>query len=522
MLTQNKWISNIEKLKKIKLKVNKILFKKELIKKINNLIPNEKFGILFSGGVDSSFIALICKLSNDSEKGLEKSKIFQKQLKKNPICYVVGLENSEDIEYAKKTAKQLKLKLKIISLDLNKAEKIIKKTTKLLKTDDVTKIGVGSVVYAAMQQAKKDKIKYLFSGLGSEEIFAGYQRHELSKDVQKECWNGLTNMYKRDLKRDFTISNYFKIKLLTPFLDNDIITLAMNIPVKQKLTKDNNKLILRKIANKLGLNKEIAFRKKRAAQYGSKLDRAILRLARKNNFKYKKDYLQSFLKPSLGCLFSSGKDSTYALYQIKKQGYPVKCLININPKNEFSYMYHKSTKEIIELQSKSLNLPLIQINSKGEKEKELKELETALKLAKKNYNIKGIVTGALYSNYQKSRIEKICKKLNLQCFNPLWHKNQEDYMRDLIKNNFKIILTKVAAEGLSKSWLGCVLTDKGVDKLVELNKKIGMSICGEGGEFESLVLDCPLFKKQLKIKKSKTKQESENNADLIVKEVGLG
>ena len=270
MLTEKEWISSIKKLN-VKLNVDKKLLKKELVDKIKYLIPNEKFGILFSGGVDSSFIALVCKL-----------------LKKEPICYCVGLENSEDVEYAQKVAKDLKLKLKIINLSLEDSSKIIEKTTKLLKTDDVTKVGVGAVVYAAMEQAKKDKVKYLFSGLGSEEIFAGYQRHELSKDVQKECWNGLKNMYERDLIRDFTLSNYFKIKLLVPFLEKDIIKLAMNIPVKDKLNKKGNKMVLREIAYSLGLKKEFAFRKKRAAQYGSRIDRAILRLGKRNGFKFKK------------------------------------------------------------------------------------------------------------------------------------------------------------------------------------------------------------------------------------------
>lgn len=334
MFTEKEWIADITQLKNIKIKSDKELLKQKLIEKIKSLIPEKKFGILFSGGVDSSFIALVCKM-----------------LKKDFTCYVVGLENSEDVEYAKKTAKQLNLKLKVINLDLKDAMRVIENTTKLLKTDDVTKVGVGSVVYAAMECAKKDKINHLFSGLGSEEIFAGYQRHERAKDLQKECWNGLMMMYKRDLERDFILSNHFNIKLLVPFLDKDIITLAMNIPAEEKLSEENNKLILRKIAYELGLDKEIAFRKKRAAQYGSKLDRAILRLGKRAGFKFKKDYLSSFLMPSLGVLFSSGKDSTYAMYLMKQKGYPIKCLINLIPENEFSYMYHKPEKGIVKLQS---------------------------------------------------------------------------------------------------------------------------------------------------------------------------
>jgi len=184
-------------------------------------------------------------------------------------------------------------------------------------------------------------------------------------------------------------------------------------------------------------------------------------------------------------------------------------------------MYHKPEKKIINLQAMSLNLPLIQIKTKGEKEKELKELEEILKLAKKTYNIQGIITGALYSTYQKTRVEKICKKLKLKCFSPLWHIDQEEYMKKLVKKNFKMVFTKIAAYGLDKSWLNKIITNKEIDKLSELNKKIGLNVAGEGGEFESLVLNCPLFKKEIKIKEFEIKQESENNADLIIKKTEL-
>lgn len=504
MITEKEWAFEIKKLRNIKIKADKELLKDELITRIKDLVPNERFGILFSGGVDSSFIALVCK-----------------QLKKDFICYVVGLENSEDVFYAKRAAKQIGLNLKVIDIKLDEAERIIEKTTKLLKTDDVTKVGVGCVVYSVLDQAKKDKIKYLFSGLGSEEIFAGYQRHELAKDVQEECWNGLSWMYKRDLERDFKISGHFKIKLLIPFLEKSVIKIAMNIPADEKINRENNKLILRKIASEIGLDKEIAYRKKRAAQYGSRFDRAILRLAKRNKFRYKKDYLASFLKPSLGCLFSSGKDSTYALHLMRQKGYPIKCLINIDVENDFSYMYHKASKEIVKLQAKAMNIPLIQVKTKGEKEKELKELEYAFKTAKKEYGIKGVITGALYSNYQKTRVENICKKLKIECFSPLWHIDQEKLMRELLENNFKIIFTKIAADGLDKSWLGKVITKNEINMLVELNKKVGINIAGEGGEFESLVLNCPVFKKEVKIIDYEIKEESKNNADIIIKKAVL-
>ena len=261
---------------------NKEQLKNTIIDSIKKRIPAKKFGIAFSGGVDSSLIALICK-----------------SLKVKFTCYCVGLENSEDVFYAKKTAKKLKLNLKIIQPSLKEAEKIIRNTAKSLckikNKNLVVNAGVGSVVYAIIKQGKKDKIALMFSGLGSEEIFAGYQRHKEAEDINKECWKGLKAMWQRDLLRDSIISNKFKIKLATPYLDKEVIKTAMQIPAKQKLTKTQNKIILRKIAAELGLPKEIAFRKKRAAQYGSRFDKAITKLTKKSGFKFKKDYLKSLV-----------------------------------------------------------------------------------------------------------------------------------------------------------------------------------------------------------------------------------
>lgn len=103
-------------------------------------------------------------------------------------------------------------------------------------------------------------------------------------------------MHDRDISRDMKIANHFNSKLLTPFIDKEVIINAMNISADRKINNSQNKLILREIAMDSGLKKEFAQRKKRAAQYGSKFDRAILRIAKRKGFKYKKDYLRSLLK----------------------------------------------------------------------------------------------------------------------------------------------------------------------------------------------------------------------------------
>jgi len=154
--------------------------------------------------------------------------------------------------------------------------------------------------------------------------------------------------------------------------------------------------------------------------------------------------------------------------------------------------------------------------TKGKKEEELKDLIVALKTAKEKYGIQGVCSGAIFSNYQRQRIEKVCDSLGLKIFSPLWHMNQELEMRNLIEEGFSFIFSSVAAYGLDKSWLGRNITGDDIDKLVKIEKNIGLNVAGEGGEFESLVLDAPMFKKSIFIKKAKLSVEDENTAKYFV------
>ena len=216
-------------------------------------------------------------------------------------------------------------------------------------------------------------------------------------------------------------------------------------------------------------------------------------------------------KKKLGVLFSGGKDSTLATHIAKKQGYKISCLISIMSENKESYMFHTPSISKTKNQAKIMEIPLIIYSTKGKKERELKDLEEAIKKAKKEFGIYGIVTGAVESIYQSSRIQKICNKLDLECFNPLWQKPQFEILDDLIKNNFKIIVTGVFAYPLNKRWLGRKIDADFVKDIKILNKKYKINPAGEGGEFETFVLDCPLFSKKLKIKSFKDFSTGENS-----------
>ena len=201
----------------------------------------------------------------------------------------------------------------------------------------------------------------------------------------------------------------------------------------------------------------------------------------------------------LGILFSGGKDSVYSAYLAKNQGYKLNCLISIFSKNPESYMFHTPSIEQVKKQADVMGIPLIVQKTPGHKEEELKDLEKAIQKAIKKYKIDGIVTGAIQSIYQSSRIQKICDKLRIECFNPIWQKDEEEYLHELLKNKFKVIITGVFAYPLDESWLGREINHKFILELKELNKKYKIHLAGEGGEFETFVINCPLFKKELKI-----------------------
>lgn len=205
----------------------------------------------------------------------------------------------------------------------------------------------------------------------------------------------------------------------------------------------------------------------------------------------------------IGVLFSGGKDSCYADYIAKSLGYEIKCLISVISENKESFMFHTPSISKVEKQAEVMDIDLLVGRTLGEKEKELKDLEETISAAKKKYKIEGIVTGAIESVYQSSRIQKICDKLGLECFNPLWQKDQLELLNDMIRNKFEVIVTGAFAYPLNKNWLGRKIDKKFISDMERLNEEYKINIVGEGGEIESFVVNCPMFSRKLKIKSYK-------------------
>jgi ABC transporter with metal-binding/Fe-S-binding domain ATP-binding protein len=205
-------------------------------------------------------------------------------------------------------------------------------------------------------------------------------------------------------------------------------------------------------------------------------------------------------------LFSGGKDSTFSIFKAKQAGYEIKYLATIHSKNPDSYMFHTPNVGLTLMQSRCLNIQLVSKESSGEKEKEVKDLEILLN----NLDADGVVCGAIASKYQKERVEKVCENLKLKLLTPLWGMNSEELLREIVKSGFEVIITAVAADGFDESWLGRKIDEKCIEDLIQLNKKFGINVSGDGGEYESLVLDCPLFTRKLVITQAEKIWKNDN------------
>jgi ABC transporter with metal-binding/Fe-S-binding domain ATP-binding protein len=220
----------------------------------------------------------------------------------------------------------------------------------------------------------------------------------------------------------------------------------------------------------------------------------------------------------LAALTSGGKDSVYAIYLMRKAGHEVRYLLCMKSLRDDSYMFHHPNVEFVGLQADLLGLPVLFGETRGEKEGELVDLESLISKVKDD--VEGVVTGAIASEYQRSRVERICKKLGLACLSPLWHIDPVSYWDDLLSAGFKVMVSAVAADGLSEGWLGRVMDRSAVEELKKLSKKHHIHLAFEGGEAETFVLYCPMFEKEIKIVSAEKNWDGQRGTCMIT-EAGL-
>ena len=194
-------------------------------------------------------------------------------------------------------------------------------------------------------------------------------------------------------------------------------------------------------------------------------------------------------------LATGGKDSALAFYHALQDEHEVVCLATMIPLREDSWMFHYPNIRLIDLFSEAVGIPVLKAETPGIKEEEVDDLRRFVKSLK----VEGIVSGAIASNYQKTKIDNVCKQLNMQSITPLWHRDPLGILDEMSSLKFNTIIIGVYAHGFSDRWLGRRIDADAINDLMKLNRLYGVSLVGEGGEYETLVLDASFFKKRIRI-----------------------
>lgn len=211
-------------------------------------------------------------------------------------------------------------------------------------------------------------------------------------------------------------------------------------------------------------------------------------------------------------LVSGGKDSCYALHRLADEGHDLVALANLVPpiNGEMdSYMYQTVGQNVVLMYAEALGVPCFQrtisgqpLNQTMEYEQvhvgdEVEDLYELLKQIQGELSFEAVSCGAIHSKYQRVRAENVCARLGLKLLSPLWGREQSELLQEMIDYPIDAILIKVAGIGLEpEKHLGRSLSEM-IEHLKKVNARFGFNVCGEGGEYESLTLDAPLFKKKL-------------------------
>ena len=218
----------------------------------------------------------------------------------------------------------------------------------------------------------------------------------------------------------------------------------------------------------------------------------------------------------VAALVTGGKDSTLSLHRAVGEGHHVACLVTMLPSREDSWMFHFPNIHLTGLLAEAVGIPLVRAETSGGPEEELRDLRALLA----TLDVEGVVHGAVASRYQKSRIDAVCRELSLEPIAPLWGEDPERLLREMIDLGFHAVIVGVYAYGLDRGWLGRRIDLAALRDLAELNRRHGISIVGEGGEYETLVLDAPLFKKRIRLLQTETVWE-DHSGHLTVKKAEL-
>jgi asparagine synthase (glutamine-hydrolysing) len=252
-------------------------YRKALIDAMEKRVQDfQRIGIIFSGGIDSVLIAYLAA-----------------RMVPEVICYTGGVTGSSDIVYARQIADRLGLKLKVCELDQEGVERLVPEVMNVIEDSNAGQVEVALPVYCAVKLAHEDGIKVMLTGQGADELFGGYSWY--AKVVEKEGYKILRRhmtedlllLYKETLEREDKITMAHSIELREPFLDPEVIKTALATSLRLNVRGGSDsfgKHVHRKLAETLGIPRDIAYRIKEAAQHGSGMHGMLDAIAKKHGF----------------------------------------------------------------------------------------------------------------------------------------------------------------------------------------------------------------------------------------------
>tara|TARA_B100000214_G_scaffold230616_1_gene168104 strand:+ start:1361 stop:2050 length:690 start_codon:yes stop_codon:yes gene_type:complete len=202
------------------------------------------------------------------------------------------------------------------------------------------------------------------------------------------------------------------------------------------------------------------------------------------------------------------------------RGWDVRALVTLCVTGDDSMMFQTGGVCVAGLQSASSKIPWLPIVTDGVEEEEILDLERGLSgmsnpakdfnlfwpdnwesegivLHEGELEIDALVSGALRSDYQRTRIERMCSNIGIKSFSPLWHHSPNEHIRSLPRLGFEVRISSVTSDGLDSGWVGRQLGVADVEELIGISSKFRFNADGEGGEYETLVLASPHMKKRI-------------------------
>lgn len=191
--------------------------------------------------------------------------------------------------------------------------------------------------------------------------------------------------------------------------------------------------------------------------------------------------------------WSGGKDCCLACYRAATGGLQIRYLVNMVTEDGQRSRSHGLAAKWLQMQAQAIGIPLIQHRTTSANyEAEFKSVLLALKQ-------EGIIAGVFGDidfNAHREWIDRVCSETGIMPYLPLWGEEQNKILREFITLGFEAVVVATRADLLGEEWLGRKLDS---DFLADLAKLENITLCGEAGEYHTLVINGPLFQKRIEI-----------------------